>query len=58
MKAQMEAKPMFTTTISLEPEIHKKLRHLALDEDKTLRELIREAIEDLLARREKKGGRR
>lgn len=49
---------MFTTTISLEPEIHKKLRHLALDEDKTLRELIREAIEDLLARREKKGGRR
>lgn len=48
---------MFTTTISLEPEIHKKLSHLAIDEDRTVRQLIREAIEDLLARREK-GGRK
>jgi predicted transcriptional regulator len=49
---------MFTTTISLESETHKKLRHVALDEDKTLRELIRQAIEEMLARREKKGARK
>jgi predicted transcriptional regulator len=58
MKKPKEAKPMFTTTISLESEIHKKLSHLAIDEEKTVRELIREAIEELLARREKKGARR
>jgi predicted transcriptional regulator len=58
MKHKKENKPMFTTTISLEPETHKKLSHLAVDEDRTVRELIREAIEELLARREKKGGKR
>jgi predicted transcriptional regulator len=58
MKTQKETKPMFTTTISLESETHKKLRHVALDEDKTLRELIRQAIEEMLARREKKGARK
>jgi predicted transcriptional regulator len=58
MKTRKETKPMFTTTISLEPDTHKKLRHLALDEDKTLRQLIREAIEEFLARREKKGARK
>ena len=49
---------MLTTTISLEPDTHKKLSHMAIDEDKTVRELIREAIEAMLARREKKGGKR
>ncbi len=47
---------MFTTTISLSREIHLKLRHLALDEGKTLRDLIREAIEEYLAQRKEKGG--
>lgn len=54
-KPRKETVEMFTTTISLESDVHKKLRHLALDEDKTLRELIREAIEDMLARRQKGG---
>ncbi len=47
---------MFTTTISLPPEIHLKLRHLALDEGKTMRDLIRKAIDEYLARGKEKGG--
>jgi predicted transcriptional regulator len=43
---------MQTTTIALDAETHRRLRHLALDEGTTFRDLIREAITDLLARRE------
>ena len=57
-KTKKEKPEMFTTTLSLEPETHKRLSHLAIDEDTTVRHLIREAIEELLARREKKGGKR
>ncbi len=42
---------MTTTTISLDGETHRKLRHLAIEEGTSLRELIREAIETLLAKR-------
>ena len=48
---------MFTTTISLSPEIHKRLKHLAVDLEVPSRDLIREAIEEYLARKEK-GGKR
>jgi len=51
-----EAKEMFTTTISLSPEIHRKLKHLAVDEGVPFRDLIREAIEQYLAQRKEKGG--
>jgi len=43
---------MFTTTISLPPEVHRKLKHQAVDEAVTFREIIRKAIEEYL----KKGG--
>jgi predicted transcriptional regulator len=42
-----------TTTISLENEVHRKLKHLAVDRDISVRELVREVIEDYLAQYEK-----
>lgn len=47
---------MLTTTISLERGLYMKLRHIALDEGTNARELIRQAVQEFLARREKKGG--
>jgi predicted transcriptional regulator len=47
-------KTMQTTTIALDPETHHRLRQLALDERTSFRELIREAIADLLKRRERR----
>jgi hypothetical protein len=46
-----EGPRMQTTTIALDDETHRRLRHLAIDERTTVRELIREAIGDLLTRR-------
>ena len=43
---------MVTTTIALDEETHRQLRHLAVEERTSFRELIREAIAELLARRE------
>ena len=59
----MESKPrtakgekdMVTTTVSLEREAYKALRHLAVDQDSTVRDLIREAVAEFLR---KKGSRR
>jgi len=49
---------MFTTTISLPGDLYKRLKHLAVDEEQTVRNLIREAVEEFLARKEKGGGKR
>lgn len=46
---------MVTTTIALDEETHFKLRHLALEERTSFRELIRAAIREYLSRHE--GGR-
>jgi predicted transcriptional regulator len=43
-----------TTTVSLAEEVHKRLKHLAVDRKTSVRDLIREAIEEYLNRREKK----
>jgi predicted transcriptional regulator len=48
-----EGPRMQTTTIALDEETHLRLRRLALDEKTSFRELIREAIADLLKRRER-----
>jgi predicted transcriptional regulator len=45
---------MVTTTVSLEDATYQRLRHLAVDERTNVRELIREAITDLLKRRERR----
>jgi hypothetical protein len=47
---------MFTTTISLCPEVHQKLKHLAVDLKVPFRDLIRAAIEGYLARGKEKEG--
>jgi predicted transcriptional regulator len=49
---------MFTTTISLCPEIHQQLKHLAVDLRVPLRDLIRAAIEGYLAQGKEKEGSR
>ena len=43
---------MFTTTISVSQEIHRKLKHLAVDQGVSVRDLIREAIEQYFGRSE------
>jgi len=45
---------MQTTTIALDAETHRRLRHLAVEEKTTLRDLIRDAIGEYLARRKAK----
>jgi predicted transcriptional regulator len=49
---------MFTTTISLCPEVHQKLKHLAVDLRVPFRDLIRTAIEGYLAHCKEKEGNR
>ncbi len=49
---------MTITTISLPAELYRKLKHLAVDQDEPTRNLIRQAIEEFLARREKGGGKK
>lgn len=44
---------MFTTTISLTQENHRKLKHLAVDQGVSVRDLIRDAIERYLERNDK-----
>ena len=54
---QKEAKQdMFTTTISFCPEVHQKLKHLAVDLRVSFRDLIRAAIEGYLAHSKEKEG--
>jgi predicted DNA-binding ribbon-helix-helix protein len=38
-----------TTTISLEQRVHRRLKHLAVDRGVSVRDLIREAIEEYLS---------
>ena len=49
-----EGSRMQTTTIALDEEMHRQLRHLAVEEKTTFRELIRNAIADFLAQRGRK----
>jgi predicted transcriptional regulator len=37
-----------TTTIALDREVYKALKHLAVERETTVRELIREAVKNLL----------
>ena len=55
---QPDAKPQRTTLI-LDPELHKRLRVLAIERGSTFTALVTEALEQYLAREQaKKGGRK
>ncbi len=54
-KRENAAEDMVTTTISLDRATYRQLGHIAVDEDTTVRDLIRRAVEEYL-RRHKKGG--
>ncbi len=56
-RSQAEGPEMITTTIALDAETHRELRHLSIEERTSFRELIREAIAEYLARRKRAGGR-
>ena len=46
--------PRKTITSSIENDLIKRIKHLAVDLEKPLNELLEEAIEDLLKKHEKK----
>ena len=54
MNILINAMPRKNITTSLEIDLIKKIKHLAVDEDKLLNELLEEAIRDLLKKYEKK----
>ncbi len=59
MKAnRKEEVKMFRTSIALPENLYKRLAHVAVDENKTLRELMTEAIEEFITRKEKGGSKR
>ncbi len=49
---------MFRTSIALPEGLYKRLAHLAVDENKTLRELMTEAIKEFITRKEKGGSKK
>ncbi len=56
MKARSErAEGIVTTSISFDRATYKQLGHLAVDQETTVRDLIRRAVEEYL-RRHRKGG--
>jgi predicted transcriptional regulator len=57
-KREKESVDLVTTTVSFDRETYRRIQHLAVDADLTVRDLIREAVTDYLARKEKKGERR
>jgi predicted transcriptional regulator len=57
-KREKESTEFVTTTVSFDRETYRRIQHLAVDADLTVRDLIREAVTDYLARKEKKGERR
>lgn len=52
-KTKQPLEERLTTTISLTQEIHRKLKHLAVDRGVSVRNLIRDAIEQYLDHYEK-----
>ena len=47
---------MFRTTIELPQELYKRLAHLSIDENRTLKEIMTEALKQYVDRKERKGG--
>ena len=49
---------MIVTTIALAPDLHQRLARAALEDNAALTELVREAVQGWLERRDRKGGTR
>lgn len=47
---------MSKTTLRLSPELHKRIRILAIERETTFAALVEEAVRDLLAKTRKRGG--
>jgi len=53
-----EGVEMFHTSITLPEILYKRLCHVAVDEGKTLKDMMSEAVEEYVSRKEKGGGKR
>jgi len=53
-----KAKNVITTTVAFDRATYKRLGHLAIDEDTSVRDLIRDAVEEYLRRRQEGGSKR
>lgn len=49
---------MFRTSIELPQDLYKRLAHLSIDENRTLKEIMTEAIEQYVSRKQKGGGKK
>jgi predicted transcriptional regulator len=55
-KLKKGERKMFRTTIELPQELYKQLAHLSIDENRTLKEIMTEALKQYVDRKERKGG--
>ena len=55
---EKEETSMFRTSIELPQDLYKRLAHLSIDENRTLKEIMTEAIEQYVNRKEKGGGKK
>jgi predicted transcriptional regulator len=53
-----EGVSMLRTSIELPQDLYKRLAHLSIDENRTLKEIMTEAIEQYITRKEKGGSKR
>ena len=49
---------MYRTSIELPQQLYKRLAHLSIDENRTLKEIMAEALEQYVNRKEKGGGKK
>ena len=49
---------MYRTSLELPQDLFKRLAHLSIDENRTLKEIMTEAIEQYVSRKEKGGGKK
>ena len=53
-----KAEPDALTTLRMDPAVYKRVRHLAVEQETTVKELVTRALVDLLRREEGRGERR
>jgi predicted transcriptional regulator len=56
VKLKKGEREMFRTTIELPQELYKQLAHMSIDENRTLKEIMTEALKQYVDRKGKKGG--
>jgi hypothetical protein len=55
---KLKGEPDALTTLRMNPEVYKRVRHLAVEQETTVKALVTRALVELLRREEGRGGRR